>query len=52
MEPQEKSKIKDNKEGSEVQSKEIGEEPKKEVVNPITNPQTQVFVFILRNIML
>lgn len=52
MEPQEKSKIKDNKEGSEVQSKEIGEEPKKEVVNPITNPQTQVFVFILRRIIL
>lgn len=52
MEQQEKSEIKGNKEGSEVQSKEMGEEPKKEVVNPITNPQTQVFVFILRNIML
>ena len=52
MEPQEKSEIKGNKEGSEMQIKEMSEEPKKEVVNPITNPQTQVFVFILRNIIL
>lgn len=52
MEPQEKSEIKGNKEGSEMQTKEMSEEPKKEVVNPITNPQTQVFVFILRRIIL